>query len=308
MNIPSIPSSLEGKNCLITGANSGLGKALAVELARKGASIIMGCRRNYDDELKEIQALSGNKSISLRLLNLSSLQETNQFCDGLRDDKVQLDIVLFNAGMAAGRNEITLDGYPLIWQVNFLANVVLTMRFLQDGVVPNSCFNLRNKQSTQQEIPRFIYTSSSRHREKLSIDFDHFGEIPSFSFRDTFKIYGLSKLYLMTFAWELGKRVMKNGIPEVSVFSFCPGAFRSRIGKNLGFIGNFVMSNILTSPENACWPGVYLASAPELDGKTQIYYHKRNIEQPDSRVIDQKNRELVWEKTMEILHRVSSTR
>jgi NAD(P)-dependent dehydrogenase (short-subunit alcohol dehydrogenase family) len=299
-DLSGIPGRLDGKTCLITGANSGLGKAMAIELAGRGAAVIMACRRNYTDAVDEIKEASGNPNISLRLLDLSSLASARAFCAGLHRDGIHLDVALFNAGMAAGTNELSPDGYTPLWQVNYLSNVLIVRQLLQDGVIANTVFNRGQKDRSAAGIPRIIFTSSSRHRENLSIDFDRFGHFPEFSLLDTFKYYGLSKLYLMTYAWELGKRLINGEKPQVSVSAFCPGAFRSGIGEDLGFFGNLIMSTRPVSPRAAAWPGITLACSPELEGKTLVYYHRRSLEEPDPRVSDPTVSERLWMETEKI--------
>lgn len=303
-DLSGIPGRLDGKTCLITGANSGLGKALAIELACRGAAVILACRRNYTDALDEIKAASGNHDVSLRLLDLSSLASARAFCAGLRRDGIHLDVTLFNAGMAAGTNELSPDGYTLLWQVNYLSNALIVRQLLQDGVIVNTVFNKSPKGRTAAGIPRIIFTSSSRHRENLSVDFDHFGQFPEFSLLETFKYYGLSKLYLMTYAWELGRRLLVKDHPVVSVSAFCPGAFRSNIGEDLGFLGNLIMSSRPVSPRAAAWPGVTLACDPGLEGQTLIYYHKRSQEETDPRVCNHAVGERLWVETEKIFETV----
>jgi NAD(P)-dependent dehydrogenase (short-subunit alcohol dehydrogenase family) len=290
---------LHGKTCLITGANSGLGKAIAVQMARKGASIIMACRKKYTAAQSEIQEKTGNKDVSLRLLDLSSLPSVSRFCDQLLEDKVSIDLAFFNAGMVSATNTISQDGFSLLWQVNYLSNVLLVKRMLVDGVIPNAVFCDRNNKS--DSIPRIIFTSSSRHRGELSIDFDHFGKFEGFQLRDIFKWYGLSKLYLMTYAWELGRQLIKEGKPEVSVHAFCPGPFRSLIGKGAGGLAQLVMSCLPTNPEKAAWPAVHLACATELEGTTLQYFHKRKSKEPDPRVADPNISAKLWVESEKLI-------
>jgi retinol dehydrogenase-14 len=294
----SIPGRLDGKTCLVVGANSGLGKVMSVELARRGAKIIMGCRKDYNVVKEEIRQESGNDSVSLRLVDLSSIDSIDQFCSRLAEDGVSLDILMLNAGMASFQNTLSQDGIPLILQVNFFGYARMLKNLIDSGIIS------RNENSGN--LPRIILTSSSRHRENFSIDFDNFGVLPEFGIKDVFKIYGLSKLYLMTYAWELARRSSKADQPWFSIFAFCPGSFRSKIGKNLGFPGSLVMSMLPTSPEKAVWPAIYLACSPDLNGKTMIYYHKYLEEEPDPRAVDSLNGRLIWEKTNALFDRLNN--
>lgn len=290
-----IKGRLDGKTCLVTGANSGLGKAMAIELARRGCSVIMGCRKEYLNELAEIKAASGNDKVSLRVVDLASFDSVDRFCRQLGDEKVNLDVVMCNAGMAAGGDLVTQDGIPLILQVNCFSYARMIRNFLAMGIIRQDLHCV--------DKPRIIFTSSTRHRSAPSIDLDHFGVMPEPRFGDVFKVYGLSKLYMMSYAWELGKRLMVENQPLVSVFAFCPGPFRSRIGEDLGFWGNLAMSSLPVSPEIAAWPAIYLASSPEMDGNTLVYYHKRKQEEPDRRVTNPVCGARIWEMTNQLLDR-----
>ena len=303
-DIKSIKGDMHGKTCLVTGANSGLGKAVSIELARRGASIIMACRKEYFEARDEIRKQAHADKVSLRLLDLANLASVNQFCDDLKDEGVQLDIIHLNAGMAATSNQVSKDGFPLFWQVNYFSNTLLIKRMLADGVIP--VVNSLGMGINQSVVPRIIFTSSSRHRGSLSIDFSNFAAFPNFSVLDTFRYYGLSKLYLMTYAWQLGRRLQENGLPRVSVFAFCPGAFRSHIGEDLGFVGNLVMSTRPTGPVEASWPAVYLACSEDLKGKTLLYYHKHELELPDARVFDSEIGNRLWQETELLLENTSA--
>ncbi len=292
-DISSINGRLDGKTCLVTGANSGLGKAMAIELARRGCSVIMGCRKEYLNELAEIKAASENDKVSLRVVDLASFDSVDRFCGQLGDEKVSLDFVMCNAGMASGGDLVTQDGIPRILQVNCFSYARMIRNFLAMGII-------------RQELhcagkPRIIFTSSTRHRSSPSIDLDQFGVMPRPRFGDVFKVYGLSKLYMMGYAWELGRRLMVENKPMVSVFAFCPGPFRSRIGEDLGFWGNLAMSRLPVSPQKAAWPAIYLACSAEMDGKTLVYYHKRKQEEPDRRVTDPVRGARIWEMTNQLL-------
>lgn len=294
--VASIEGDLADKTCLVTGANSGIGKSISVELARRHGNVIMGCRRDYQKELEEIKRKSGNPSVNLRLLDLSSMASIDQFCKALADDGIKLDILICNAGISTGKDSLTQDGFSFMLQVNFLGYARMIRNMLASGVIAMGI--------DSDDPPRIIFTSSTRHKGPLSIDFDHFGVLPDFSIKDLFKVYGLSKLYLMTYAWELARRLRKDENPEVSIFAFCPGPFRSRIGKNIGLVGRIAMSILPVGPEKAMWPAIYLACSPDLKGKTMVYYHKRMQESPDPRATDPKNGKKVWDMTNVLLDRL----
>src|SRR5262245_42409556 len=84
---------LDGRTCLITGANSGLGKASAIELARRGARVLLACRSGIPEAGEEIKRSSQSSAVEMLHVDLSDLRSVELLCDQLRDRKERLDIV-----------------------------------------------------------------------------------------------------------------------------------------------------------------------------------------------------------------------
>ena len=92
---------MDGKTVVITGANSGLGYGLAVDMAKRGAHVIMACRRQIPEAGDKVKEQSGSRLVEMRHLDLSKIESIHAFCNGLEKDKVLIDILVLNAGVAS---------------------------------------------------------------------------------------------------------------------------------------------------------------------------------------------------------------
>jgi NAD(P)-dependent dehydrogenase (short-subunit alcohol dehydrogenase family) len=289
--LPSLTEAdrLDGKTCLVTGPSSGLGRAIAPELARRGARVILACRAGHDGLAEAIRRESGNPEVSQRPLDLADLASVTALCDGLARDGVRLDLVVSNAGLAPLGNRLTRDGLPELFQVNFLASFLLVNRLVADGVLPRLAG------------ARVVITSSETHRQCPPIDFERFGWFPDFGLMDGTTWYGHSKLHVQTFACELARRLRRaDGTPGVSVFSYCPGAVRTRISREGGIAGK-LMTAYFIDPKVAMWPAVFCAASPSLEGRSGVYLYLRHVAETDARSSDPANGERLWQLSLELL-------
>jgi len=298
---------LDGRTCLVTGANSGLGKAIAIRLAARGAHVIMACRSGIPEAGQDVRAASGSDKVEMIQVDLSDFDSMTAFCDQLRDRNVTLDVAVFNAGVVPVTSRQSKHGLELMFAVNFLAKFVLLNRLLHDGVIPNAVFG---HNSRAEDPPRVIFVSSETHRSSIPIDFDTFGEPVEYGVSDGVKYYGLSKLHLTTYFQELSRRLNPgaNGDnPDVCVHALCPGAVNSNMAREaptwLKPILKPVMALFFQSPEKASVPVDYLVASSEMGGKTGEYMHMLRIKDPSEASMDPENGGLLWGKTEELLRK-----
>ena len=298
---------LDGRTCLVTGANSGLGKAIAIRLAARGAHVIMACRSGIPEAGQDVRAASGSDKVEMMQVDLSDFDSMTAFCDQLRDRNVTLDVAVFNAGVVPVTSRQSKHGLELMFAVNFLAKFVLLNRLLHDGVIPNAVFG---HNSRAEDPPRVIFVSSETHRSSIPIDFDTFGEPVEYGVSDGVKYYGLSKLHLTTYFQELSRRLNPgaNGDnPDVCVHALCPGAINSNMAREaptwLKPILKPVMVLFFQSPEKASVPVDYLVASSEMGGKTGEYMHMLRIKDPSEASMDPENGALLWGKTEELLRK-----
>ena len=298
---------LDGRTCLVTGANSGLGKAIAIRLAARGAHVIMACRSGIPEAGQDVRAASSSDKVEMIQVELSDFDSMTAFCDQLRDRNVTLDVAVFNAGVVPVTSRQSKHGLELMFAVNFLAKFVLLNRLLHDGVIPNAVFG---HNSRAEDPPRVIFVSSETHRSSIPIDFDTFGEPVEYGVSDGVKYYGLSKLHLTTYFRELSRRLNPgaNGDnPDVCVHALCPGAVNSNMAREaptwLKPILKPVMVLFFQSPEKASVPVDYLVASSEMGGKTGEYMHMLRIKDPSEASMDPENGGLLWGKTEELLRK-----
>ena len=107
----------DGKTVLITGANSGLGFAVAVQAAQRGAKVIMACRRQIPEAGEKVKKASGSDNVEMRHLDLSKIFSIHNFVDNLVRDNITLDVVIFNAASAASHSRQTDSGQDELFLV-----------------------------------------------------------------------------------------------------------------------------------------------------------------------------------------------
>lgn len=296
--------SLRGRTCLVTGANSGLGKGIAIRLAKRGARVIMACRSGIPEAGEDVRAASGNRDVEMIQVDLSDFDSIAAFCDELRDRKITLDVAVFNAGVVPVTARKNKHGLELMFAVNFLAKFVVLHRLLHDGVIPNAVYG---HNSRPDDPPRVIFISSETHRSSIPIDFDRFGEPVEYGVADGVKYYGLSKLHLTTYFHELSRRLnARNGThPDVCVHALCPGAVNSNMAREappwLKPVLKPVMALFFQSPEKASIPADYLACSEEMGDKTGQYMHMMRVKQSSDASMDPEKGALLWSKTEALL-------
>jgi len=296
---------LDGRTCLVTGANSGLGKAIAIRLAKRGAHVIMACRSGIPEAGQDVRAESGSDQVEMIQVDLSDFDSIAAFCDQLRDRNVTLDAAVFNAGVVPATSRMSKHGLELMFAVNFLAKFVVLHRLLHDGVIPNAAYG---NNSRAEDPPRVIFVSSETHQSSIAIDFDKFGEPIEYGLADGVKYYGLSKLHLTTYFQELSRRLNPGGSggnPDVCVHALCPGAINSNMAREaptwLTPVLKPVMALFFQSPEKASIPVDYLVASHEMGTKTGEYMHMLRIKESSEPSMDPEKGALLWSKTEEIL-------
>src|SRR5260370_14955398 len=124
----TVNTSMQGKTCMVTGANSGIGKATALGLAQVGANVVMVARDRARGEVaqNEVKAKSGNNSVDLLVADLSSQQSIRKLVENFKQHYKQLHVLINNAGVFMLTRRETADGLEITFAVNYLAPFLLT--------------------------------------------------------------------------------------------------------------------------------------------------------------------------------------
>nr|CAD7587563.1 unnamed protein product [Timema genevievae] len=119
---------LDGKTVIVTGANTGIGKETARDLARRGARVILACRNvdKANTARDEIVASTGNQDVLVRKLDLASLSSVREFSKQILESEPRLDVLINNAGVAGIDKIMTEDNLVLGMQANHFAPFLLT--------------------------------------------------------------------------------------------------------------------------------------------------------------------------------------
>lgn len=258
---------MKNKVVLITGANSGIGKATATELARMGATVIMACRSKQrgEEALLEVKDKSGSKKVDLMLCDLASLDNIRAFCDDFKKKYDRLDVLINNAGVILSGRRLTRDGFELQFGVNHLGHFLLT--------------NLLLDLITKSSPARIINVSSGAHKTG-HISFEDLGLEKGYNI---IKAYSRSKLANVLFTYELARRLEGTG---VTVNCLHPGAVSTNMGVNretgFGKLIHRMLEVFFQTPLEGAATSIYLASSREVEGVTGKYYYKKQpIESSD---------------------------
>ncbi len=282
---------LDGRVALVTGANRGLGRAVATRLAERGARVVLACRSGITEAAARIARESGSDQIETRHVDLADLTSVERLIAGLASEGRKLDIVVLNAGVVPRAARPTAQGFELMFGVNYLANVALVEGLLEAGVVVPSA----------AAPPRIVFVTSESHRGAGPIDLANLGAFRPFGAMTGMRVYGYSKLLLSTYAAQLARRLG----PFASVHACCPGPINSDIAREapawMKPLLRPVMRAFFRSPEDAAAPVVYLACARRLDRETGSYLHVLEEKPPDDECLDAATGDALYEKSLTLL-------
>ena len=280
---------------LITGANSGLGFAMAVEFARRGARVLMAGRSKIPEAGERVRKLSGSETVEMHYLDLSKIDSIHSFVRNLADQKIQVDICILNAATALPGSRETASGQDEMFLVNYLSNVILTRLLLSKSVI------------TLHENPplsKMIFISSDSHQGATHIDYNEFGRYFKYGVSKGISNYSYFKLVLNTYATELSRRINGDAV-RLSVNVICPGPVHSNIVKEAPWLLRMTLKGIFRvvfkSPAKAMRPVVYMALSPDYEGLSNEYLHMFNPKKMDPKVYETGEGEKLWTASMDLL-------
>jgi NAD(P)-dependent dehydrogenase (short-subunit alcohol dehydrogenase family) len=268
---------------VVTGANSGIGRASTLELARLGAGIVMVCRdRGRGEQAQaEIKSAGGNDDVTLLLADLGSLQSVRDLSREIHDRYQRLNILINNAGLYSSARSTTVDGLEETFAVNHLGPFLLTNLLLDliEAGAPS----------------RIVNVSSGAHMQ-AHIDFD---DLQATSAYKGWRAYGQSKLANVLFTYALARRLEGTG---ATVNAVHPGVVATNFGHSSGFVrfGTRVAGRFMLTPEQGADTVVYLAASPEVDGVTGKYFVKRKAVRSSRESDDHEVQERLWQVSAEL--------
>lgn len=277
----------DGMTVLITGSSSGLGYATALDLALRGAHVIMACRSGIPDKGEEIKHKTGSDTVEMLHVDLSDINSIKRLVDQLKVKNIKLNIVICNAAVVPRISRKTKQGLEEMFMVNYLAKFLLVRWLLDEDLI----------ESKDNILPRIIIVSSESHRNPKAYDWNGFGKYKDYGMNKTVELYGYYKLLLTTFVNELSRRLNPAGT-KISVFSLCPGPVNSNIAREAPRLFQpllkLVFSIFFNSPEKAAAPVLYLAASKDQEGKTLDYLFMWERKDMDKKTTDPENGLKLW--------------
>jgi NAD(P)-dependent dehydrogenase (short-subunit alcohol dehydrogenase family) len=297
---------IDGKTCLVTGANRGLGKAVAIELARRGGRVVMACRSGHPHAAEEVRAASGSAKVEMVFLDLADFESIEHLAAELKRSGRTFDIVVPSAGIVPSRARRTAQGFEEMFAVNYLANFLLVTRLLNNGTIPirfPSGADNSTHGKPERGIPRLVFVSSEVHRSSPPIDFDGLGAFHEYNMRGAMSQYAVNKLLVSTFAAELSRRLQEPA--QAAVHQLCPGPINSDIAREAPvWIKPFLRVIFLLffrSPRRAAEPVVFLCCSTAIEGRSGIYLHLMTEKAPSARALDEEAGRRLWQASERLL-------
>jgi len=276
-------SVMDDRVVVITGANTGLGEATAVALAGMGATTVLACR-NPDRAAaaaQRVRAQSGSDRVEIVELDLGDLDSVRHASAEILERFDRLDVLVNNAGGLSTERCTTRQGFEQTFGVNHLGPFLLT--------------NLLLDRLRQSAPSRIVNVSSIGHRAARDMRWEDLQFEHGYN---TFGAYGQSKLANILFTRALARRLPA---AEVTANACHPGSVRTELGRDgdtTGFIGLMsftVLRPFYVSAARGARTQVYLASAPEMDGRSGGYYVRCREHRPSRAARDDEAAARLWD-------------
>lgn len=275
---------LRGKTIIVTGANSGIGKATAAELLRRQGRVIMACRdrERAEKAALEIQQETGpdRGELVIKLLDLASLKSVRNFCEEILKEEPKIDVLINNAGIYQCPYTQTEDGFEMQFGVNHLGHFLLTNLLLD---------------LLKRSAPSRIIVVSSKLYKYGEINFDDLNSEKSY---DKAFAYSRSKLANLLFTLELSHKLEETG---VTVNALTPGIVRTNLGRHVYIpmlvkpLFNLASWAFFKSPEEGAQTSIYLACAPDVEGVQGKCFANCQEEQLLDKATDEEVAKRLWD-------------
>lgn len=276
----TIHSNVTGAVCLVTGANTGIGKPTALELAAAGAHVLIACRsrEKATPVVEELRAATGNPHVDLLELDLASLDSVRRCAADFLGRHQRLDLLINNAGVA-GHRGTTADGFEIQFGTNHVGHFLLTC--------------LLRPALEAAPSPRVVTVSSRGHYRVNTIDFDAVRR-PTAT-KAGFHEYCVSKLANVLFTQELARRTA--GTP-LRTYTLHPGGVASDIWRRVPWPLRKLLMLFLITNEQGAQTTLYCATSPDVAEHSGRYYDASK-EKRCSRHATQELAAELWRRSVE---------
>jgi NAD(P)-dependent dehydrogenase (short-subunit alcohol dehydrogenase family) len=261
--------TLRDKTFVITGANTGIGRANVLALAERGLGRLIIAVRSVERAapvVEELRAKNPEGKVELVSLDLGDLASVRRAADEILAKDIAIDALINNAGLAGLRGQ-TKDGFELAFGTNHVGHYLWTEKLLP-----------LVKRAPQGRI---VIVASRAHYRAKGIDWEAVRK-PSASV-SAFPEYTVSKLANVLHATELARRLTGT---SVTTYSLHPGAVASDIWKRRMGVFAVLLRPFLITSERGAKTQLHCETAPELARETGLYYDRERPRRPSERALD----------------------
>ena len=270
---------LNGRVALVTGANTGIGRVTALELAKQGAHVFAACRsaERAQSVLDEIRSVPGSGAVEFLQLDLSDLESVRLCAKAFLARDLPLHLLINNAGLAGARG-MTKQGFELAFGVNHLGHFLLTQLLLD-----------RIKASAPARI---VTVASKAHYRAAGIDWEAVRARTQTA--AGLREYCVSKLANVLFSTELGRRLAGSG---VSSYSLHPGVVGTDVWRSVPWLFRSIVKLVTLSPERGAQTTLHCATSPGLAAETGLYYDECRTKVPSKVARDANLATELWNRS-----------
>ena len=274
---------MQGKVCIVTGGNTGIGKETARGLAQRGATVVLACR----DVVKagaardDIARSTGLRNVEVEALDLGSTASIRAFAERFKAKHARLDVLVNNAGVWTTSRGATSDGFESTFGVNHLGTFLLTQELLP-----------LLKSSAPSRV--VVLSSALHYRGKMGWD-DLQYERRKYSGPAA---YSQSKLANVLFTIALARRLEGT---KVTVNAVHPGVVATELARDFPRLLMKIANLFMLTPEQGAACSLHVATAPELSGVTGQYFEKSRIKAAAKASLDEAAQERLWELSERLL-------
>jgi retinol dehydrogenase 12 len=278
--------TMSGRTCLVTGATSGIGQETAVQLAGRGAAMIIVARdaRRGAAAAAEIRRRVPSAQVETVTADLSEMAQVRRAAGEILDRCDRLDVLVSNAGVIMTHRRLTAAGLEMTFATNHLAPFLL--------------ISLLRGRLEDSAPARIVVVSSAAHRQVREIPWD---DLPGGSQVRPEQAYPLSKLANILFTRELARRLADSGVTANCLH---PGFVRTGLGRDVTGLPGVALRlglRFVPGPDAGARTPVYLASSPEVAGVTGGYFARSRPAEPSALARDDEAAARLWALSEELV-------
>jgi retinol dehydrogenase-12 len=267
-----------GRTVVVTGANTGIGKATALALAQQGWRVYVASRSAEKGEaaVASIKALSGSDSVWFLPLDLADLESVRACAEAFLARGEPLHVLVNNAGVGGARG-LTKQGFELTFGINHLGHFGLTVALLD--------------RLAESAPARVVTVASDAHYSARGIDWEAVRR-PARGITGLGE-YAVSKLCNVLFSQELARRTAGTGL---TTYALHPGVVASDIWRRVPWPVRPLMTRRMLSVDAGAATSLYCATSPEVAEATGLFYDKSALRPASDVATPELGREL-WQRS-----------